>query len=137
MKYLILIVVFSFFISSCHKEIQSAKDDIVGEWNWQISHGKDNRGGAFSAVPNGSMPTLVYFDQDGNFENKSACLLPGPMKGNFEIKNLKESGKKTRILILKSHDQRDTFNLDLTANAMILSERNRGGFTGIHEFGKK
>lgn len=122
MKKFILISVTIFSLASCKKEYTLNNSEIIGEWHWKKSYG-EAQGSTFTVVPNGTVSTLVLFTSDRIFENKSACLLPGPSKASFELKSISDFGGLSQILILSSANKRDTFNIKLSDNQLILRER--------------
>ena len=136
MKSKFLLVLLPFFLFSCKKDIETSRENISGEWNWKTSYGKGDGGISYSAVPNGNMPILVSFNPNGSFVNKSACLLPVPTQGTYEVKTLNYSSSKTKVLILKSSNLKDTFNLSVNGQQMTLSERHPRVYMHVHEFTK-
>lgn len=83
------------------------------------------------------MPTLISFNADGTFENKSVCFFPGPNQGTYEVTTLEYPGSKTKALILKSSNLQDTFILSVTGQQMTLSERHPRVYMHIHEFTRR
>jgi hypothetical protein len=120
----------------CKKEDTMNSDELVGEWHWKKSYG-GAEGSAFTATPNGNAPTLIMFNKDKTFENKSACLLPGPSKANFELSTNSGIEGLSKIMILFSQNNRDTFYFKISGSHLILREKtNYNQDLIFHEFEK-
>jgi hypothetical protein len=122
MKNIILLLITFCCLASCKKEDTMNSNELFGEWHWKKSFG-GAEGSTFTATPNGTAPTLILFNKNNTFENKSACLLPGPSKANFELSTHSGIEGLSKIMILFSQNNRDTFYLKISGSHLILREK--------------
>ncbi len=136
MRLTFLLFSFILFTCSCKKENDVSDAKVAGDWVWQRSYGSDAQN-SFEAKPDSNSATLISFYSDHSFINKSACLLPGPNAGTYEIKTLNFSGTGAEFIILRSQNIRDTFRLFLGNQQMTLSEIHPTPYFINHEFEKR
>ena len=137
MKNIFLLAITFCCLSSCKKEDTIDSTELIGEWHWKKSYGGPEVS-TFTATPNGTAPTLILFSKDQTFENKSACLLPSPSKANFELSTYSGIEGSSKIMILFSQDNRDTFYYKISGRQLILREKAIHNYNDLifHEFEK-
>ena len=132
MKYLLsAIAILSIItISSCRKEVQISNQEIFGDWHWEVSRSS----GGFTMLSNDTSKIYnIYFKQDFTFTNTSFCIIGGPTDGTFEIKSF---GTATKLILKSPYGTRDSFNIKLSNNRLIITET-YNDYHWYHEFNKK
>jgi hypothetical protein len=134
MKFTLTLFCSTIIMVSCKKDAPNT-NEILGTWKWNVSHGSDGTN-SYKAIPNANADILISFQNDFSFQKQSACVLPGPSDGVYEIKTLRPSGVDIKCLILKSQQSRDTFSVYSNGSSLKLSEFRPRPFIVHHEFSK-
>ena len=128
MKKKYLVAIFVILIFSCKKENVTLYQNLVGKWDWKISY--DTNGGKM--IPTLPSKSIITFNLNKTFINKSVCIIGNSLDGQYEIKNTENAD----IIILKSQNYMpDTFKIEINGSHLLLTATPKN-YSWKNEFSK-
>ena len=128
MKKKYLAAIFVILIFSCKKENVTLYQNLVGKWDWKISY--DIYGGKM--IPTLPSKSIITFNLNKTFINKSVCIIGNSLDGQYEIKNTENAD----IIILKSQNYMpDTFKIEINGSHLLLTATPKN-YSWKNEFSK-